>query len=1068
MIPILFDRYATDFTTNGIGRLYDCVSCTVTEERNGIYELEFQYPITGAYYSYIEHGSIVCATHDDTEDPQPFVVYGHTKPIDGIATFYCSHISYKLNRITVNPFTAASCAAALTGIGTNAINECPFTFWTNKSTEAEFSLAVPTTARSALGGMEGSILDIYGGEYEWDKFTVKLHASRGSNTDVEIRYGKNLVDLTEESDSSGLFDGVVPYWSGETEEGEPILIMLPEEVVTVAGANEDVDLLANQSLVIIQTGTGVDILVDGENIKIIPLDLTDQFEEPPTEADLRAAAQSYVDSAQGWVPLDNLKVDFVQLWQTEEYADYAPLQRVGLCDRVAIYFPELGVARVYQKVVKTVYNVLLDRYDEIELGELQSTLGDVITDSLDLSQFVTGSQLTRLELSIKAITEDLKTQIDSKIETWRQSTDPATNWTTADEKAAHNGDLWCYTGTTTSTLTNLGVYRYGYNASTGVGTWVEYDAAEELFDELDGKTTIYYGTPSGSYPNVNVGDYLVDNTNGSTYRWTGSVWDVQTNYSAAIAAMQSTLEAQIDAKVETWAQATNPAGSWSTAEERAAHNGDLWLYTGTSNITVGNVTIHPQGVYQYNGSTNVWAAYSSTTNNLFDLADGKTTIFYGSPSGTYTGVQNGDYLVDSSTGCTYRWNGSTWVTQTDYQSAINAMQQTLNAAITNATQKITGGLGGYVYMKPNANGYPEEILIMNTADVSTATKVWRWNINGLGYSNHGYNGPYTTAITMDGAIVADFITTGTLNANIIRAGVLSDVGGNTTFDLATGNLNITKGTIDLGSGAFQVSSNGTVAITKGSININNGAFEVDINGRFSADTGYFGQTMIDEDGLIFDDGENIYIKLSRYGVDVYGYDSGGSYTGETEINGTEVSLYDRNLVVDSHGAKMSSANKLASVEAKNTDIVLELNTSVNTKAPNLYMTSTGALRQTSGSSREIKKNIADLKNENISAERLYDLEVVQFKYNRASNLDKEDERFEQLLPGFILEQMDEVYPVAIDKNDSEDPKEWRWNQMYLIPPMVKLIQDQHKEIDELKEELAMIKERISHLEEGKK
>lgn len=1064
MIPVLFDRYATDFTTNGIGRLYDCISCIVTEERNGPYELEFEYPITGAYYSYIEHGSIVYATHDDTEDPQPFRVYAHTKPINGIVTFYASHISYKLNCIVLEPFSASSCPAALLGFEGHAINENPFTFWTDKSTAAEFSIAVPTAARNALGGMEGSILDVYGGEYEWDKFTVKLHARRGTDTDVEIRFGKNLIDLTEESDSSGIFDGVVPYWYGEDDEGVPVLVTLPEQIVTYAGAGETVDYLANQDIQIIQNGTGVDILVDGENINVVPLDLSDQFEEAPEAADLRSAAESYLNSANSLVPLDNLKVDFVQLWQTEEYAEYAPLQRVSLCDTVSIYFPELGVARVRQKVVKTTYNVLLDRFDEIELGELQSSLGDVIIEGLDLSQYATTNEVNRVQASLAALADNLQSQIDAKIETWRQSTDPATNWTTADEKSLHNGDLWCYTGTTTSTLTNLAIYQYNYNSTTQTGTWVEYDAASELFDEIDGKTTIFYGTPSGTYANKQTGDYLVDSTDGCTYRWNGSSWVKQTDYNSAIAAMQSTLEAQIDGKIETYIQSADPSTAWTTAEEREKHDGDLWCYTGattSSLISFGTYRFTYESSSQYG-----WVQFDATP-ELFDAIDGKTTIFYGSPSGTYTGVQTGDYLVDSSTGCTYRWSGSAWVTQTDYQSAINAMQTVLNAAITNATQKITGGLGGYVYMKPNANGYPEEILIMNTADVSTATKVWRWNINGLGYSNSGYAGPYTTAITMDGAIVADFITTGTLNANIIRAGVLSDVGGNTTFDLATGNLNITKGAINLGSGAFQVSSDGTVAITKGSLNIGNGNFEVTTSGVVTASAGFFGPFVLDEDyGFIYrSDTIDIYIK--KTGIDIYGFNSGGYVTNETTIDENGASLCDGHVQATSTGAKIMSENMLASVEAKNTDIVLELNTSVNTRAPNLYMTSTGALRQTSGSSREIKKNIADLKNKEISADNLYDLEVVQFKYNRASNLDKEDERFEQLLPGFILEQMDEVYPVAIDKNDSDDPKEWRWNQMYLIPPMLKLIQDQHKEIDELKEELAMIKERISHLEEGK-
>ena len=1063
MIPILYDRYETSFTTNGIGRLADCVSCTVTEERNGMYELEFEYPITGQYYSSIEHGCIVYATHDDLDDPQPFVIYGHTKPINGIVTFYASHISYELNKVVVEPFSASSCAAALVGIEGHEVTDSGFTYWTDKTTQGEFSLVTPTEVRPILGGIEGSILDIYGGEYEWDKFTVKLHASRGTDTGVEIRYGKNLVDLTEESDSSRLFDGVVPFWYGETEEGEPVLVSLPEKAVVYAGANGVEELLATENLEIIQTENGVDILDGGRRISLISLDLSDQFEEPPTAEELRSAAQSYLNNAEGWLSITNIEVDFVQLWQTEEYAEYAPLQRVRLCDTVSIYFPELGVVRVRQKVVKTTYNVLLDRYDSIELGTLQQTYGQVLEDSFDFSQFVTGDQLTRLEASIAAMTEDLKTQLDSKVETWYQATNPATNWTTADDRAAHAGDLWCYTGQTTSSYINLGIYRYNYDPATDTGTWVDYDAASELFDEIDGKTTIYYGSTSGTYPNVNTGDYLVDPSDGCTYRWSGQ-WIKVTDYNAAIAALKGELESQIDAKIETWAQSTSPANAWTTAE-RPSHNGDLWLYTGTSNITVGGVTIHPQGVYQYNSSTNRWSAYSSTTNNLFDLADGKTTIYYGSPSGTYSNVAVGDYLVDSTDGCTYRWTGSTWQKVTDYMSA---MQSTIEAAVQNATGKITGAQGGYVYIKPDANGYPQEILIMNRNDYTTATKLWRWNINGLGYSKTGYSGTYSTAITMDGAIVADFITTGTLNANIIKAGVLSDTGGNTTFDLSTGNLNITKGTINLGSGAFQVSSNGTVNITKGKLNIGNGNFEVTTSGVITASTGYFGPFVLDEDHGFIYSSDTIDVHIEKTGLDIYGFTSGGYVKNESIINESVAELLGGRVKVNENGARLFDDEGIGvMIGAYDGDIRMTPSSSTFGAAPNLYLGGTGLLRKTTGSSRQIKKNIADLKNKEISAENLYNLEVVQFKYNTKSGLDKEDQRFDALLPGFILEQMDEVYPVAIDKNDTDDPKEWRWNQMYLIPPMVKLIQDQHKEIDGLKQQLAVITERISHLEEGK-
>ena len=115
-------------------------------------------------------------------------------------------------------------------------------------------------------------------------------------------------------------------------------------------------------------------------------------------------------------------------------------------------------------------------------------------------------------------------------------------------------------------------------------------------------------------------------------------------------------------------------------------------------------------------------------------------------------------------------------------------ETSMSQAIKQATELITGNLGGYVVLHDsNGDGEPDEILIMDTADIATATNVWRWNSGGLGFSPNGYAGPYDViAIDMQGRIVADAITTGTLNANLIKAGVISDVQGNSSIDMTSG------------------------------------------------------------------------------------------------------------------------------------------------------------------------------------------------------------------------------------------------------------------------------------------
>lgn len=483
MIPILFESNATTYTTNGLGRLADCTRCIATEERNGLYEIEFDYPVSAPLFEDLELGRIVICTHDDHGDEQPFIIYAREVPdLNGIVTFHAHHISYLLNDIVVMPFTASSCASALSKIKSESVNTNPFTFWTDKSVSATYKSTVPRLARNMLGGEENSILDVFGtGEYQFDKFQVKLYTHRGTDSGVEIYYGKNLADLSQELDSSGCYNAIVPFWA----DSEGNVVTLSEKIISYAG--------------------------QGERIDAAPMDLSDDFEEIPTQAQLRARARSRYESGDYALPTENIEVNFVQLWQTEEYKQYSALQRVGLCDTVSVFYADAGISKVKQKVIRTVYNVLLDRYDSIELGTLSPSLG-------------------------QAIRQDILTEVP--------------------------------------------------------------------------------------------------------------------------------------------------------------------------------------------------------TNSMMD------------------------------------------------------------AAIQYATEMIRGGLGGYVVMTPGENGYPQEILIMDTPDVNTAVNVWRFNQGGLGHSHSGYDGPFDDiALTQDGKINATMITTGEMSANRIRAGLLEDETGDNYWDLNGGNFVTGRGKV---------------------------------------------------------------------------------------------------------------------------------------------------------------------------------------------------------------------------------------------------------------------------------
>ena len=372
MVPILYESNEAAFTSNGIGRLADCVSCLVTEERNGIYEVEFQYPVTGRLFNEIIEDRIISVTHDDTKTRQPFIIYRRSAPINGLVTFNAHHVSYNLSHCILQPFTASSVSEAFTLMASKSITPCGFTFWTDKVTSGNFAVTVPISIKEILGGVEGSILDVYGGgEYEWDKYTVKLYQNRGTNSGVTIRYKKNLTDLTQERDISEMYNSVVPYWTnGET------TVTLGTSVVSMSGIS---------------------------TVVAVPLDMSGDFDEAPTTTQLRNAAQSRLNGSDAWSPDENITVNFVALWQTDEYADVAVLQRVKLCDTVTIIHPELNLS-AQAKVIRVVYNTLLEKYDEIELGNAKTSFADTITKAIETSVVKNVPSMSMMQAAIEHAT----------------------------------------------------------------------------------------------------------------------------------------------------------------------------------------------------------------------------------------------------------------------------------------------------------------------------------------------------------------------------------------------------------------------------------------------------------------------------------------------------------------------------------------------------------------------------------------------------------------------------------------------------------------------------------------
>ena len=486
MIPVLYKANATNFSTYGIGSLADTISCQVTEERNGSYECVMSYPITGQFYSEIQKERLIKAKPNDTSANQMFRIYRITKPLNGIVKIYAQHISYDLTSIATTPWSADNIMpqVALDIVFEKALTPHNFTFHTDYESSKPFSVSKPKSIRSVLGGEEGSLISLWGGEFEWDNYRVIHHQGRGKATGVVIEYGKNLTSLEQDADISGVYTDILPFAVMTDENDKEIVITLTEQVLSIS----------NSTLV---------------QRKTLIKDFTDSFEmdEVITEEALRSKAETYLKNNPLGVENPTIKVSFEPLWKQPEYA--AVLERVSLCDRVTIKHTDLGVSAT-AKVVTTVYDTLAEQYVSITLGSAKSTLVDTV-------------------------------------------------------------------------------------------------------------------------------------------------------------------------------------------------------------------------------------------------------------SSTQSAVESATEKVDR-------------------------LPSLMTSAINSATKLITGQSGGYVVLRGDDTGQPYELLVMDAPTIEDAINIWRWNVGGLGFSSNGYNGPYETAITADGAIVADFITSGTLIANIIKAGTLSSQDGSSYWNLETGEV----------------------------------------------------------------------------------------------------------------------------------------------------------------------------------------------------------------------------------------------------------------------------------------
>lgn len=386
MIPILYAASETDFTTNGIGLLTDAVSCTVTEERNGAYEATLVYPAKGHLAEYIAEDAIIKAKANDTDEPQLFRIYKSGKQIGSNTTWNAEHISYELTGNPVERFSVSGVNAeqALNRLLAAAVFKHKYTGTSDITTVNSTSIADVVSVRKALGGVKGSILDTWGGEYHFNNYRIELLKARGADNGVTIEYGKNLTDAKQERNIANIVTAIFPYakYTPEGEENE-VYISLKEKTLVHAGAAD----YAYKRCEI------VDFSSEWESGTII------------TEDMLRAKAEAYLEKI-STEPDINITLSYAQLKKTKDYKNIQVMENVALCDTVTVRIDKLQIEAT-AKIVKVKYDSLKEHYDTMEIGSVRTNLTKQLT--------ATQQEVTESIKKNQMRAEQIKKQIEQTI-----------------------------------------------------------------------------------------------------------------------------------------------------------------------------------------------------------------------------------------------------------------------------------------------------------------------------------------------------------------------------------------------------------------------------------------------------------------------------------------------------------------------------------------------------------------------------------------------------------------------------------------------------------------------------
>lgn len=379
--PILYKANETNFEHLGVSVLSDASNCYVTRERNGIYTLEFDYSLNGKDVEKIKEGMIIKCDAGHRAKNQRFIVSQITKSKDGYK-IYCKHISQvktAMNVLNGEVEVAGTATYALETWKNNLLDsKSEFLVWSDilTSSKTKWTMDGIENAREALGGKQGSILDVWGGEYEFDNLYIKLHKQMGRETPTIIAYGKNLLDIEQEESIIETYTSIFPFVKYQDEhdehkEKQDIILTLPEIVVDSPHAS------------------------NFTHRRILKVDFSSD-DKIRTVEKLRSEVNSYIKNNNVGVPKLNLKLSYQDLSKVSSVFGNTAIELVDLCDTLKVYYEDLGIMNENAKVIKVIWDVLLEENHELEIGDTRSNFNDT-----------TASQFEKLESKADSLEEQL-------------------------------------------------------------------------------------------------------------------------------------------------------------------------------------------------------------------------------------------------------------------------------------------------------------------------------------------------------------------------------------------------------------------------------------------------------------------------------------------------------------------------------------------------------------------------------------------------------------------------------------------------------------------------------------